>query len=78
MDRERERSEGSETVFELQDPTFLNPGALGPLSYENQYIFFLIHFALGLIICIWMSPDLVIVFRCLPFPKGKHLLGENI
>ena len=35
-ERERERAEGRETVFELQDLAFLNnPGALGPLSYKN-------------------------------------------
>lgn len=53
MERKRERSEGRETVFELQDLAFLNnPGAFGLLSYENWYILFLSDFALGWIICI--------------------------
>lgn len=53
MERKRERSEGRETVFELQDLAFLNnPGVFGLLSYENWYILFLTDFALGWIICI--------------------------
>ena len=69
-EREREVEVVRPTVFEPQDPAFLNLGVLGHLSYGNQYIFFLILFALGWIVCIWMSPDLVVVCRCLPFPKG--------
>ena len=65
-ERERERSEGRETVFELQDLAFLNnPGGLGPLSYKNWYMLFLTHFALG---WICMHLDEPWPSRCLQEP----------
>lgn len=68
-ERERERSEDGEVVFEPWEIKFLNPRA--QIMETNIYLLTLI--CVGIEHKHLQECDLVVIFRCLPFPQDKQL-----